>query len=114
MFTKLIGVYLSLRNEVKSNNSNVLITDIGEGDDEALLCYTDLSQCCRSSSLGEWFYPNGSAVDVSDSGNNFYRNRDQSVVRLNRRNNAVSPTGLFYCEVPDALPVNIKVCANIG
>ena len=112
-------MYLSLRNEVRSNNSNIFITDIGAGDDEALLCFTDLTRCCRSFQangipLGEWFYPNGSVIDVSDSGNNFYRNRGQSVVRLNQRNNAVSPTGLFCCEVPDALPVNITVCANIG
>ena len=55
------GVHLSLGS---GNNSNILITDIGEGDSDALLCYTDFTQCCRGIdspngiALGEWLYPN--------------------------------------------------------
>ena len=111
------GVHLSLGDV--GNNSNIFITDIGE-DSEALPCYTDLTQCCRSNDtsddigvLGEWLYPNGSAVEPSMSGNDFYRNRGPSLVRLNRRNNATSPEGQFCCVVPDATFTNVTVCANI-
>ena len=107
------GVYLSLGS---GNNSNILISNIGEGDSDALLCYTDLTQCCRDvdgMALGEWFYPNGSEVDVSLSGSDFYRNRGPSLVRLNRRNNATSPKGQFCCVVPDATSTNVTVCANL-
>ena len=111
-----VGVYLSLGS---GNNSDVLLTDIGEGD-SALSCFTDLTQCCRDSDtvgeggLGEWLSPNGSLVQVSGAGDDFYRNRGQSVVRLNRRNNATSPTGQFCCVVPDATYTMVTICTNIG
>ena len=101
--------------------SEVAIADIGEGDDGALLCFTDLIQCCRgddtsiaTAPLGEWFFPNGSAVPISSAGGDFYRTRGPSVVRLHCRNNATSPIGQFCCEVPDATSINMSVCANIG
>ena len=120
MCTAAPGVYLSLRGRSYGDNSYILITDIGEGDDGALLCFTDLIQCCQSSdtsigtALGEWFFPNGSAVPVGGARGDFYRDRDASVVRLNRRNNATSPMGQFCCDVPDATSTSMRVCANIG
>ena len=116
------AVYLSLRGIHATNNSYVDIDDIGEGDDgAALLCVTDLTQCCRGidtpgagGALGEWFYPNGIDVRIKYSGDDFYRDRDRSIVRLNRRNKAMFPTGLYCCEVPDALNTLQRVCANVG
>ena len=112
------GVHLSLGR--RGINGDILITDIGEGDSDALLCYTDLTQCCRShetstdiGALGNWLYPNGSAVPIAPSGNDFYRDRGLSLVRLNRRNNATSPEGLFCCVVPDATFTSVTVCANL-
>ena len=64
--------------------------------------------------LGQWFYSNGSEVDIAMSGDGFYRNRGPSVVRLNRRNNATSPEGQFCCVVPDATFTSVIVCANLG
>ena len=51
--------------------------------------------------MGEWYYPNTSMVRIEGTGDSFYRNRGPSVVRLHRRYDAMMPTGLFYCEVPD-------------
>ena len=95
-----------LRNQFYGNNSVVAVTDIGEND-EALLCYTNSTACCRNNlretnSTREWHFPNGSVVGMNDNGDDFYGNRGPSVVRLNRRNNALMPTGVFRCEVPDA------------
>ena len=79
------------------------ITDIGEFRN-ALLCITNLSECCRQSYTGtsprDWYYPNNGSVATSGTGSEFYRNRDPSVVRLNRRNNATSPTGIYRCRIP--------------
>ena len=114
------GVYIQLRDTVYSNNSNIIINDIGEGTN-SLICFTDLVDCCTSDqslngqALGNWFYPDGSPVGIrSDNTRGFYRNRDTSRVRLNRKENTTSPLGLFCCEVPDATYNVIRVCVNIG
>ena len=102
------------------NNSNILIGEIGEGDDGALVCVTDLIQCCRNANTlgkggaGEWFYPNRSAVPISGKGYDFYRDRRTGIVRLHRRNNTISITGQFCCVVPDATFTNSSTCINIG
>ena len=43
-----------------------------------------------------------------------YRNRGASVVQLNRRNNAQSPTGLYRCEIPDASGTAQNIFVAIG
>lgn len=85
------------------NNSVVRIQDIGENGN-AITCKTDLRPCCASlpNRHGEWYYPDGRVVPNFGAGEDFYRNRDDDgSVYLNRRNNALSPDGIFYCEVPD-------------
>ena len=114
----IIGVYISLRDKVYTNNSNVHITDIGERGNGALLCFTDLTECCKvdrnRSALGEWIYPNGSTVGVNSTGQEFYKNRGPSRVRLHRRENVISPIGHFCCEVPDATLTHVRICVNVG
>ena len=82
---------------------------LGDGDSMGLRCLTDSTQCCRGSDnpnggpLGEWYFPDGTLVpDGTVSSRDIFRNRGPSVVRLNRRNNAQSPTGVYRCEIPDA------------
>ena len=115
-------MYLYLRSRIYiSNSSHIDIDDIGEGDEAALICVTDLTQCCRvgvdtrgDTVLGRWFYPNGTDVPVAGEGYDVYSSRGPSIVRINRRNNIRSPTGLYCCEVPDATNTLRRVCANIG
>ena len=95
------------------NNSVFLMTDIG-ADDSALLCVTDRVNCCdQPNRIGEWFYPNGAPVPNHGTGENFYRNRGSQVVRLNRRNSALSPTGKYHCMIPDASGTSQILTANI-
>ena len=112
-------MYVVLKGRRYANNSYIQINDIGKGRDNALLCFTDLSNCCQSQGsrgvLGDWFYPNRSAVHLKDLNTNFYRNRGPSVIRLHWRNySMLTPTGEFCCVVPDAASVNITTCVNIG
>ena len=71
-----------LRNTTYQNNSNVILEDIGEGDN-ALLCITT---CCHLSDngfvLGNWFFPNGTRVPGTDKQWEFYRDRGQMMVRF--------------------------------
>ena len=113
-------MFLTLGDQPYRNGDSILIGEIGEGDDGALLCVTDLVQCCRGNEtdgrgvLGEWRYPNRSLVQVEGEGDDFYRDRGPSVVRLNRRNNATFPMGQFCCVVPDATLNDKTTCINIS
>ena len=85
------------------NNSIVAINDIGEGDN-ALLCVTDKLDCCKLPNgpyQGEFYYPNNTLVRNRHGRHSLYRNRGPQVVRLNRRSNTHSPTGIYKCEIPD-------------
>ena len=102
-----------------ANNSNVAIGDITEGDN-AMLCLTDATQCCRGSdnpsgALGDWYFPDDTLVpDGTDTSRDIYRNRGASLVRLNRRNNAQSPTGVYRCEIPDASGTNQNIFIGVN
>ena len=94
------------------------LDEIGE-ESAALFCLTNEIDCCRSSdtpqgvrAIGEWFFSNGSSVDNEGSGDDIYRGRGPSFVRLSRRNNA-QPTGVFRCEVPDASGTNQQLYVGV-
>ena len=114
--TNLIIAYAGLRVELNgmvytNNNTMLLLDSIGEGDDNALFCRTDLRPCCYGSSgIGEWFYPNGSMVPIRKVGHSFYRNRrDEGRVFLRRRRNALSPLGTYCCKVPTGSSAGKKI-----
>ena len=113
------GVQLSLTGAPIANNSYVDIDDIGEGA-AALLCHTNKTDCCVGQNrAGEWHFSCNQDMKVGILGYSplasslFYRNRGQSVVRLNRRGNP-SQRGCFRCEVPDASNVDQIIFVNIG
>ena len=101
-------VGILLRGNLHGNNSVVTLTDIGEGS-KSLLCITNKINCCqRMGTLevqGNWYYP-GNETTVPSNGtrgqSGFYRNRDLSRIRLHRRDEIISPTGLFRCTIPDS------------
>ena len=96
-------VRFSLRGTTYKNNSIVTLEDIGEND-TALLCMTNLIACCRTPytdvALGRWLFPNETRVASYDNDTDFYRDREQMVVRLKRRRGGVN--GIYRCEIPDS------------
>ena len=105
-----------------SNNNTIL-------HDAALLCVTDLVECCESPQpRGDWFYPNGSVVQFdgfpasghrvfrANRGQNEFRNGRQiyGSVRLWRRFSPLE-RGQFRCELPSAANPNVNqiLYANI-
>ena len=123
-------VYLSLGStNITTNNTEVLITDIGEDASDglpSLTCHTDLTTCCRNSdnnmteSLGTWYYPNGRALQSSSGSmaarENFYFIRnDSKLIRLNRQDNAnpLEPTGSYCCVIPTTKG-EMTFCVSIG
>ena len=105
-----------LRGTPYQNNSIVTLEDIGEGDD-ALLCITTLTACCRlpytdmGAALGNWFFPNGTRVPSLGNQWDIYRTRGQSVVRLHRRRGGEE--GIYRCEIPDAMNVNQTIYIGV-
>ena len=98
------GVGFFLNGQVLPNNSIALLSDIGEGS-SALSCLTDRTQCCSTITGGErrgvWIFPNGSEVVQESMGGDIYHDRSYNSVILSRRNDAVGPTGIYTCEIPD-------------
>ena len=93
----------------------ILIADIGSENNEdqsdpgsSLVCVSTNvnAHCCRSAdnpnggSRGEWLDPNRTRI-LNTPDTNFYRTRYTQQVRLNRRNSATLPTGVFTCEIPN-------------
>ena len=99
------GIVLTLNNVQYTNNSVVTITDIGTGS-AALLCTTTYTPCCLSTDGSQWYFPNGSAVQRSET-LPYYRTRTILVyvgggtVRLHR-NSGATTTGVFHCDILDA------------
>jgi hypothetical protein len=127
------GLYFTLGNTVYLPGDTVLITDIGvfvAGSDRvnpgtSLVCRTDYvnTQCCRGidgGNVGEWFDPDGNELprfSDTDAEADFSRSAYTHQVRLNRRNNAMSPTGAFECRVPPTgggAPVNASITISTG
>ena len=104
------GVGLYLDGNQLANYSVVNLEGIGEGDC-ALICYTNAPGCCASPKIGEWYFPNGSAVRIRGEMKDFYRNREGMMVRLNRRNNAMGPTGIYCCDIPGSNG-NMTLCVR--
>ena len=115
-------VWFSLRGTTYQNNSCVALEDIGEND-TALLCMTNQTTCCHShytgeneSTLGKWFFPNGTRIsskivnNTSGEERHFYSDRGRSWVGLNRRRGGVD--GIYHCEIPDSM--NVTQTINIG
>ena len=101
--------YLTFMGETIPNNSYVDLRQVGQGGTAAVItCNTNLSSCCRNSSIhGGWFFPNGTAlpdVDISNSNPSPIAQRwlDQKV-RLqhgpSNRNISVIPSGIYHCDI---------------
>lgn len=110
------------------SGSSLLITDVGTSNygtgftnaDASLVCMTSEvnTQCCRrqdSGNMGEWYFPNGSQVprNMNSRSGDFSRNGYYMQVRLNRRNDALWPTGTFTCSVPQEGNLGCIHTANI-
>ena len=115
----ILGTGLLFHGQVYGNNSILSVSEMGEGR-RALICITNKINCCRREDKhndepgeGEWYFPDGSKVSVKGIGDDFYRDRHASTIRLNRRNNATMPSGLFRCEVNDSYNVTKNLYVGI-
>ena len=107
-----IGVFLSHNGMFIADESDISLNL----NDNALLCFTDLDECCSNDSAqvtGNWFFPNGSIVGNQTTSSNIYIERGPSVVGLHWNDGATFPTGMYQCEIPDASGVLHNVSVGI-
>ena len=138
-----VGVSLMFRGATIPNNSFVDIDDImytspenpcctelpsnTNPRDEALLCVTDLVDCCDTPRTvrGDWYYPDGRRVELNPAATVTFRaNRGPyeetngqthyGSVRLFRRYGSPPGRGRFRCELPSAAHVYETLYVNIG
>ena len=97
------GVQFIHKGQIYLNNSEIPLRVIGEGEN-ALICKTDLVNCCgtQPNRFGEFYYPNGVQVPIRNRGQGFYRNHGEQEIRLHRKEGVTAPRGRFRCEIPDA------------
>ena len=63
--------------------------------------------------MGEWYYPNGSAVSANSARDALYVSREQGSVNLNYRSGAETTSGIYCCVVPTSQGT-LHRCAVIG
>ena len=80
-------------------------TNLGDPGN-SVRCHTDLQMCCSSvqgpDHRGDWRFPNGNKLGFSGDtpAPDIYEVRGAQRVDLARRNSAVSPSGIYRCEIP--------------
>ena len=100
--------YVSFMGDILPNHAYVDLTTVGEFISDTVRCNTDLSTCCVGDDnfhRGELYFPNGSVLSASGAGGNIYRSRGDLVIYLHRRNDAMSPSGIYHCEI-ETMAVN--------
>ena len=103
-----LAPYASFMGENLPNHSYVDLTLVGSNLGYIVRCITDLGSCCGSSQgihRGDWYFPDGSRLGNSSQGGDIHRTRGNMRVNLRRRNNAMSPSGIYRCDIP-TVPVH--------
>ena len=96
--------FVTFMGENLPDHSYIDLTLVGEvkaaGIMDIVRCKTDLDTCCDGDRLGDWYFPNGTSVEGPENGADIYRRRGNQRVNLLRRNNAMSPSGIYRCDIP--------------
>ena len=98
--------YVSFMGENLPNHAYVDLTLVGtDGSDpgNTVRCHTDLGTCCTSSygvHRGDWYFPDGDRLSLVSPGIYIFVRHVAQRVNIRRRNNAMSPSGIYRCNIP--------------
>ena len=82
------------------NHAYVDLNLVNDTGGEGIRCYTDLTTCCSSTQgihRGDWYFPDQSKLL---STGDIYQHRRNKHVEIKRRNDALSPSGIYRCDIP--------------
>ena len=110
--------YVSFMGDILPNHAYVDLTTVGEdisdSSGDTVRCHTDLTSCCSGNfHRGDWFFPDGNALANAAGSGDIYKLRGDQVIHLRRRNDAISPSGIYRCEIP-TVAVNDNVDIIMG
>ena len=83
------------------NHSYVNLSLVGTPENNRVSCHTNRDTCCsyaQGPDRGDWFFPNGTRLDFSNSGGDIYQMRGAQRVSLLRRNTRNVP-GIYHCNI---------------
>ena len=96
--------YVSFKGQTLANHSYVNLSLVGHhySGNDSVRCHTDLSTCCNSTvgpHRGDWYFPNGTRLPFSGSGN-IYEVRLAQSVTVGYRNQSTPTSGIYHCDIP--------------
>lgn len=96
-----------MNGSIFSTNASRPISLIGKNSD-ALICFTNIAQCCSSTEtgregMGNFRFPNDSLVPyiVARSKSFSYRRRNSKVLLTRNSDVKTLTSGIYTCEIPD-------------
>ena len=109
VYTQPTAPYVSFRGVNLLNHSYVDLSLVGDPETstssgDAVQCHTDIQACCSSAeggtTSGNWYFPDGSSLPfASDLTADIHRQRAAQRVELRRRDDALSPSGIYRCKI---------------
>ena len=104
--------YVSFMGVNLPNHSYVDLTTVGDDINDpgnTVRCHSDLTTCCtrdEGDHRGSWFFPDGSVLPFfAQDDDDIVMDREPQVVHIRRRNNAMSPSGIYRCDI-ETMAVN--------
>ena len=99
--------YVSFMGDILPNHAYVDLTtvgdDISDSSGDTVRCHTDLETCCtgnQGNHRGDWYFPDGSVLPFASSpSGDIVLDREPQEVHIRRRNNAMSPSGIYRCDI---------------
>ena len=99
--------YVSFRGETLPNHGYVDLSLVGDAEDgsDSVQCHTNLTTCCTSGIANsderpDWYFPDGDELRFKSESGAIYHLREAQRIDLRHRNNALSPSGIYRCEIP--------------
>ena len=95
--------YITFMDTNLPNNSYIDFTQVGDAGSTSVQCHTNLTTCCSSKQgddRGDWYFPNGTRLPFSKTNSRrVFEHREDKRVNLRRRNNPVTPQGIYRCDI---------------
>ena len=97
--------YVRFMGDILPNHAYVNLTTVGDnitGSGDTVRCQTNLETCCTGNQgihRGDWYFPDGSVLPFSSTNNDIVKDREPQELHIRRRNNAMSPTGIYRCDI---------------